>query len=113
MQARMKKPHTETILYYVECPTPKTAKDAKDFLERMGCKVSDSVDAREVFPDRSAGTLLAGARYREDLTQVELSSLSGIPRRHISEMENNKRPIGKTNARKLAKALNMDYRTLL
>ena len=59
------------------------------------------------------GTSLAGLRYREDLTQMELSQKTGIPRRHISEMENGKRPIGKVNARKLASALNADFRLLL
>ena len=56
---------------------------------------------------------LSGARYREGLTQVELAERTGIPRRHISEMENGKRPIGKQNARKLAKVLNIDPRRLL
>ena len=56
---------------------------------------------------------LAGARYREGLTQMELAERSGIARRHISEMENAKRPIGKQNARKLAEVLNIDPRRLL
>jgi len=51
--------------------------------------------------------------YREGLTQVELAERSGIPRRHISEMENGKRPIGKMNACKLAEVLNIDPRRLL
>ena len=55
---------------------------------------------------------LSGARYREGLTQVELAERAGIPRRHISEMENGKRPIGKQNARKLAEVLNIDPRRL-
>ena len=56
---------------------------------------------------------LSGARHREGLTQIELAKRSGIPRRHISEMENNKRPIGKMNVRKLAEVLNIDPRRLL
>jgi transcriptional regulator with XRE-family HTH domain len=71
---------------------------------------------REAFPytdEELPGVFLSGARYREGLTQVQLSKRSGIPRRHISEMENNKRPIGKQNARKLAKALNVDPRRFL
>jgi hypothetical protein len=36
-----------------------------------------------------------------------------IPQRHISEMERDKRPIGKETARKLAVALNVDYRVFL
>jgi plasmid maintenance system antidote protein VapI len=39
--------------------------------------------------------------------------MTGIHRRHLSEMENAKRPIGKENAKKLAKALNCDYRMML
>jgi hypothetical protein len=50
---------------------------------------------------------------RRSLPQVQLSEMSGIPRRHISEMEHGKRPIGKETARKLAKALKCDYRVFL
>lgn len=42
-----------------------------------------------------------------------MAKATGIPRRHISEMENNKRPIGKQNARKLAEVLNVDPRRFL
>ena len=59
------------------------------------------------------GVFLSGACYREDLTQQELSERTGIPRRHILEMENGKRPIGKQNARKLAEVLNVDPRRFL
>jgi plasmid maintenance system antidote protein VapI len=64
-------------------------------------------------PAKLPGQILAGARYRENLTQKELSALTSIPRRHISEMENGRRPIGKANARKLAEALNIDPRCFL
>ena len=64
-------------------------------------------------PAKLPGQILAGARYREDLTQEELSERTGIPRRHISEMENGRRPIGKANARKLAEALNIDPRRFI
>ena len=53
-------------------------------------------------------------RIREGFTQKQLSELTGIPQRHISEMENGKRGIGKERARKLADALRVeDYRFLL
>jgi len=71
---------------------------------------------REVLPFSDAelpGVFMAGARYREGLTQEALSKLTGIPRRHISEMENGKRTIGKQNVRKLAEALRVDPRRLL
>ena len=39
--------------------------------------------------------------------------LSAVTQRHISEMENGKRPIGKENAKRLAAALHTDYRVFL
>ena len=60
----------------------------------------------------SAG-VLRGARGTAELTQVRLSEKTGIPQRHISEMERGKRPIGKETARKLAAALKTDYRVFL
>jgi transcriptional regulator with XRE-family HTH domain len=59
------------------------------------------------------GRLLAGARSKEGLTQRQLAALTGIPQRHISEMESGKRPIGKTTAKLLGKALKIDHRLLL
>jgi DNA-binding XRE family transcriptional regulator len=59
------------------------------------------------------GSYLAGFRHREGMTQVELAERSGVPRRHISEMETGKRPIGKANAKKLGEALKIDPRLLL
>lgn len=56
---------------------------------------------------------LAAARFKEGLTQMQLSEKTGIPRRHISEMENGRRGIGKQNARKLGAALNIDPRLLV
>ncbi|MBU4563229.1 MAG: helix-turn-helix domain-containing protein [Proteobacteria bacterium] len=70
---------------------------------------------REALPyldDELPGVFLAGARYREGLTQAQLAEATGIPRRHISEMEHNKRPIGKQSAKKLAQALRVDPRRL-
>ncbi len=79
--------------------------------------VTDSVPWREAFPEYTEeqlpGGILAGARHKEDMTQRELARKSGIPQRHISEMENGKRSIGKANARKLAEILDVDYRIFL
>lgn len=60
----------------------------------------------------SAG-ILRGARDKAELTQIRLSEITGIPQRHLSEMERGKRPIGKETAKKLAAALNVDYRVFL
>ncbi len=52
-------------------------------------------------------------RLRAGFTQTELAGRTGMHQRHLSEMENNKRPLGKTTARKLARILGCDYRRLL
>ena len=67
----------------------------------------------EVFPDSHPGQILRGLRVRERLTQVQLSEKTDLAARHISEMENGKRPIGKAMAKRLAKVLNADYRMFL
>ena len=54
--------------------------------------------------------------YRENagLTQTALGErMGGVPRQHISNMENGKRPIGKESAKRLAAALHTDYRVFL
>jgi hypothetical protein len=76
-----------------------------------------SIPWRDAFPELTdseiPGLSLRGARHREGLTQVELAHLSGIPQRHLSEMENSKRAIGKDRAHKLADVLDVDYRIFL
>ena len=59
------------------------------------------------------GVALAGARTKEGVTQVQLARMTGIPQRHISEMEHGKRAIGKERAKKLAEVLNIDYHVFL
>lgn len=81
-------------------------------------KSQGSVPWREVFKEEiakygEAGLALRGLRARESLTQKELAELIGVSPHHISEMENNKRPIGKEIAKRLGKALNADYRVFL
>ena len=75
------------------------------------------VSWRELFPEYSdeelPGVCLRGARYKEGLTQKQLAELTGIPQRHISMMENGKRPIGKEMAKRLGKALNIGYKVFL
>ena len=61
----------------------------------------------------SGGISIRGARGKEGLTQKQLAALIGVAQHHISEMENGKRPIGKETAKKLAAALNIDYRVFL
>ena len=73
---------------------------------------------REVFKKNikkygEAALALSGSRHKEEMTQQELADKLGINQHHISEMENNKRPIGKAMAKKLAKIFNVDYRVFL
>jgi hypothetical protein len=70
----------------------------------------------EVFPefvDKDKQIALRAYRYRENLTQRQLAELTGIPQRHISEMETGKRVIGKEMAKRLSKALKADYQMFL
>ena len=72
---------------------------------------------REVFPPipeaERPGRMLRAARSKEDLSQIQLAQLTGIPQRHISEMEHGKRAIGKERAKKLAEVLKIDYHIFL
>ncbi|MBD5418371.1 MAG: helix-turn-helix transcriptional regulator [Desulfovibrio sp.] len=101
-------------VFTLTCPAGKR-EVVLGFLRQNGCQVEerDSIPAEEVFPAVTPGTVIRGLRSRDSLTQEALAKLTGIPRRHISEMENGKRPIGKQNARKLAAAFNTDARMFL
>ena len=76
-------------------------------------EVIESIPWEEAFPDYNASVALRGARHKESLTQQELAKLIGVSQHHISEMENNKRPIGKEMAKKLSKVLHISYRVFL
>ena len=76
----------------------------------------DSYSLEELSPEttwNSGGVAIRGCRGKEGLTQKQLAELTRIAQHHISEMENGKRPIGKETAKKLAAALNVDYRVFL
>ena len=79
--------------------------------------ISDTIPWRDLFPEYAdeelPGVCLAGSRHKENMTQKQLSELTGIPQSHISEMENGKRAIGKKTAKILAKILNVNYRVFL
>ncbi|HQH72599.1 MAG TPA: helix-turn-helix transcriptional regulator [bacterium] len=103
----------------IQALVPNPVRDkALEALHALGCQiVEESIQWRDAFPsgffNHEPAVLLRGARGREEMTQEQLALATGIPRRHISEMENGKRPIGKENAKKLAQALNTDYRIFL
>jgi DNA-binding XRE family transcriptional regulator len=108
MLEHTKKPRID--LFQVTCPANKTHL-AKEYLASLGCTITDeAMDASDLLPSLTPAVVLSGVRYRENLTQQQLSQLTGIPRRHLSEMENGKRPIGRTNAKRLGQALGVDTR---
>ena len=116
MLEHMKKPHTDTVFLGVICEQAVLA-EVKATLEAKGCTIKreekEWYTIEEIFPDHHAGHSLRGLRYREDMTQRQLSKLIGVSVPNISAMENGRRPIGKDMAKRLAKVLNTDWRLLL
>jgi len=116
MKEPQEKINSDNIVIMVSCPSLR-AKHVKQYLEKQGCTYVDEkdelIDAKGFFSETTPANMLIGARGKENITQIQLSELTGIPRRHISDMENGRRPIGKQNALKLEKALNISYRLFL
>lgn len=114
MLERTRKPHTEVVRFIGPA---KKLQELREYAARLGIQESDdSIPWRDAFPEfqgNEAGTILSGYRHREGMTQQQLAEATGIPQRHISEMENGKRIIGVVNAKRLATALNCDHRRLL
>jgi len=110
--------HTKSIEIRFIGPTEKR-EQAVERLKPLGFvdASEEYVSWRELFPEYSdeemPGSCLRGARYKEEITQKQLADMTGIPQRHISMMENGKRPIGKEMAKRLGKALNISYKVFL
>jgi DNA-binding XRE family transcriptional regulator len=108
--------HESFVLPYDLAKTLK--KQIKHDLEWLHRDTEGFVPAREVMPELNDPVMrpaiyLRGSRHREQLTQKELATQLGIRQHHLSEMENGKRPIGKAMAKKLAEALNTNWRSFL
>ena len=96
-------------------------KALKEFAKGIGLTLklkdpSEQVSLELAMPemiDNRGGVCLRGGRVKENITQSELSKLTGISQRHISEMENGKRAIGKESAKKFGNVLKVDYRVFL
>jgi DNA-binding XRE family transcriptional regulator len=119
MPEPMKGPHIDSEAVELKFVGPSARKeDAIKALQSLGfVNLEEALPWRLAFPEYDEKTLpgvaLAGARGKEGITQRELGRRVGLAQRHISEMERGKRPIGKELAKKLAKALNLNYRVLL
>ncbi len=122
MPEPMRKRHIRNVELRFSGPV-KHKRKAITVLESLGFTLKElsfeggAIPWREAFPEYTdeqlPGRILAGARGKEGMSQVKLAELTKIPQRHISEMENGKRPIGKKNAKLFAEALNVDYRIFL
>ena len=78
----------------------------------------NSISAIDVFKDLNerytkAGALLKGLRAREKLNQIEFAKLIHVTQANLSKMENGKRPIGKTIAKRLEQVFNVNYKYFL
>lgn len=116
MRALTKKHPIKAIELCFTGPPDKRA-EAISVMEALGFADTSSSPWREAFPEVDDAALpgisLRSARRREGISQEKLAEATNIPQRHISEMENGKRPIGKETAKKLAKALNTSYKVFL
>ncbi|HBG07954.1 MAG: transcriptional regulator [Geobacteraceae bacterium GWC2_58_44] len=118
MLERTKKRPTDKPMEARFIGSPDKIVQLREVAKSLGLRdTSESVTIEEAFPgygENPLGMALKGARSREGVTQRELADMTGMPQRHISEMETGKRQIGKERAKKLAKALHVsDYRVFL
>jgi len=111
--------HTNEPLIDLHITGPADKKDeALVALRALGyMEKAESIPWREAFTtmirENEGGVCLKVERERKGITQGELSTATGIPQPHISQMERGKRPIGKKIAHQLGKALQVDYRVFL
>ena len=99
--------------------SPEVINRMREYALKVGAGIIEtagSIPSSDVSPEldsNPSGVYLRGIRLREDLTQEALAKLTGISRSNISAMEHGKRPVGKETAKKLATALNCEYRRFL
>jgi ribosome-binding protein aMBF1 (putative translation factor) len=118
MSVRTKKPLTDTQCTLAFVGPVAHAEAAREALHALGfTEERETIPWREAFPPipeaERPGRMLRAARSKEALSQIQLAQLTGIPQRHISEMEHGKRSIGKERAKKLAEVLKIDYHVFL
>ena len=127
MSGRMKARHISEHYYKVIIEMPSKKKLSSFISEKIFSKLqtflgkygqSESTAWEDLAKERLVkykpfGLALRGARFREGMSQKELAKCSGITQENISRMENGQRPIGENVAKKLAKALNIDFHLLL
>jgi DNA-binding XRE family transcriptional regulator len=130
MPAHMKKPHTDDVVQITvygnvaknftiaRSDSPKLLGFLKSLQSSLLDDNNETVSADEVFKDiykkyGKVGATIRGFRVRDGITQKELAKLLEIHQVHVSQIENNKRTVGKKLAHKLAKVFHTSYRLFL
>jgi DNA-binding XRE family transcriptional regulator len=117
MRAAMKKPHTDKMVTMTIRVQQKNVSKIQNYVRAIEIGEERNYSIAEVFPEyigKEHEIALRAYRTRQGVTQKQLSKMTGIPQRHISEMENGKRGVGKVRAKLLAEALEAaDYRVFL
>lgn len=117
MQVRTKRRHTDTVELCIIGPKANVDGVIRDIEKHGFVNISESIPWNLLFPEFEGescySVALRGARRKAGLTQVELARITGIPQGHISRMENSRMEIGKDRAKRLARALDIDYRVFL
>jgi DNA-binding XRE family transcriptional regulator len=77
-----------------------------------------TIPAEEVFKEviqtySKPGLLLKGLRTREGLSQIDFAKKIKVSQANLSKMENGKRAIGRTIAKRIASQFKVDYRIFL
>ncbi len=119
MLAVVKQPHTEIRLSGVGAQS--VLESLKAIYKNVTVEEDDddleNSDQSEWFKkmDKAATPGMALRVYRRNagLTQEELEKKTGILKANLSGMENDKRPIGKSSAKKLAEVFACDYQRFL
>lgn len=109
------------MLYHIPCAARQKLNSFSKELEASKSEIDPwekAIPWEELAKDRiekykKAGLVLRGARYRENMSQIELARKSQVHQNEISKIENGKRSLGIKVAQRLAKALNFDYKLLI
>jgi ribosome-binding protein aMBF1 (putative translation factor) len=128
MSAHMKARRTNGVEVKIGTKNPKLFVVPKDKAESLAHLLEEyetspsadmeTVSVDEVFRELNEkytrpGSVLRGARLKEELSQVELANKLGISQADLSKMEHGTRGIGKAMAKRLAKILKINYRVFL
>jgi len=126
MSAHTKKHHTEVQIIigtkkrsYKNVPKSKVKPLIKSLTDYEDDDDNLSIPWRDAFKNdiKKAGSesalMVKAARIGENMTQNQLAELLNMPQSNLSQIENNKRPVGKKLAKKLGKIFNIGYRVFL